>query len=52
MDAADLGIDQVGGGCPDIGAYLLGIGAIVPAIRARDMGPDTAYAEGVGSFPP
>ena len=32
--------------------YLLGSGAIVPAIRVRDMGTDTTYAEGVGQFPP
>ena len=51
MGAADLGIDQGGSGCPDIGTYLLGSGVIGPDIWVRYMGPDTAYAEGVGKFP-
>ena len=35
-----------------IGADLLGGVAIGPAIRVRDMGPDTAHEEGVGQIPP
>ena len=52
MGAADLYIDQGGSGCPDIGTDLLGGGAIGPAIRIRDMGPDAAYEEGIGRIPP
>ena len=52
MGAADLYIDQGGSGCPDIGKYLLGSGAIGPAIRVRDMSPEAAYEEGVGRIPP
>ena len=35
-----------------IGTYLIGGGAIGPAIQVIDMGPDTVYAEGVGWIPP
>ena len=52
VGAADLGVDQGGSGLTDIGTDLLGSGAISPAIQVRDMGPDTAYTEGVGRFPP
>ena len=51
MGEADSGIDQVGSGCLDIGAGLLGGGAIGPFIRVRDMGPDAVYEEGVGHIP-
>ena len=51
MDAADLSIDQGGSGCLEIRTYVLGGGAISPDIGVRDMGLDTAYAEGVGRFP-
>ena len=44
MGAANLGVEQVGSGYQDTMIDLLGGGAIGPAIRVRDMGPDTAYA--------
>ena len=43
LGVADSYIDQGGSGCPDIGTYFLCGGAIGPAIRVRDMGPDAAY---------
>ena len=49
---ADSGIEQRGGGCPEIGTSLLGSGVTCRAIQVRDMGPDTAYAEVVGQFSP
>ena len=52
MGAADLYIDQGGSRCQVIGTYLLGGGAIVTAIRVRDMGPDATYEEVVGRIPP
>ena len=48
MGAAGTGIEQGGIGCPDIGEDLLVGGTIGPAIRVRDMDPDTAYADGAG----
>ena len=48
----NLGVEQLGRGCPDIGTDLLGGGAIGPAIRVKEMGPDTAYSKGVGRIPP
>ena len=52
MGAADSGTEQGGSGCPEIGTDLLGGGTIGPDIRARNMGPDPAYAEGAGWIPP
>ena len=52
MGAADSDIDQGRRRCPYIGTYLLGGGAIGPAIQVRDMGPDAAYEEVVGHIPP
>ena len=52
VGAADSYIDQGGRGCPDIGTYLIGGGAIGTSIRVRDMGPDAAYEEGIGRIPP
>ena len=52
LGAAESYIDQGGSGCPDIGTYLLDGGAICPAIRVRDIGPDAAYEEGVGRISP
>ena len=52
MGVADLGIEQGGSGCMDIGTDLLGIGIFGHAIRVRDMGPGAAYEEGVGWIPP
>ena len=51
VGAANLGIEEGGIGCQYIGIYLIGGGAIGPAIRVRDMGTDTTYAEGVGRIP-
>ena len=50
--AAESGIYQGGSGCPYVRKDLLGSGAISPDIRVRGIVPDTAYAEGVGRFPP
>ena len=52
VGAADSYINQGGSGCPDIRTDLLGGGAIGPAIRVRDMGPDAAYEESIGRIPP
>ena len=52
MREADSGIDQRRSVRLDIGADLLGSGAIGPAIWVRDMGPDIAYAEVAGRIPP
>ena len=52
MGASNLGVNQGGSGCLDIGTDLLGVGAIVPAIWVRDVGPDTANAEDFGRIPP
>ena len=48
----DLGTEQGGSICPDIGAYLLGGDTICPGIRVREMGPDNAHAEVAGHIPP
>ena len=52
VGASDSVIEQGGSGLLDIKTYLLGSGEIGPAIRVRDMGPDTSYADGVGWFTP
>ena len=52
VGASHLGVDKGGIGCQDIGTYLFGGGTISPSIRVIVMGPDTAYAEGVGRIPP
>ena len=52
MGEADTGIDQGGGGCPDLGPYILGGGSVSPVVRVRDMGDDAAHREGVGQIPP
>ena len=52
MGAADSDIDQGRRRCPYIGTYLLGGGAIGPAIQVRDMSPDAVYEEGVWRIPP
>ena len=51
VGAAELVIDKGRSGCLEMGKYLLGGGEIGPAIQVRDMGPDTAYEEGVGRIP-
>ena len=50
MVASNLGVNQGGSGCPEIGTDILGGGAIGPAIRVRDMGPDTAIQRVLGGF--
>ena len=52
MCTANSFVEQGGRGCQYIGTDLFGGGTIVPAIQDRYMGPDTAYAEGVGRVPP
>ena len=48
VGASNLGVNNGGSGCPDIGIDLLGGGEIGPAMRVRDMGPDTANLESIG----
>ena len=48
----NLGVYQVGSGCQDIRVDLFSGGASGTDIWVRYMGPDTAYAEGVGQIPP
>ena len=52
MGATDLGIDQGGSGCLEIGTDLLGGGKISLTIRVREMGTDVAYEESFGGIPP
>ena len=52
VGTSDSGTEKGGSRCPDIRADLLGGGKIGPTIRVRDMGTDTAYAEGDGRIPP
>ena len=52
MGVADLGTDQVGIGCPDIGGDIFGGFAIGPDIQVRDICPNTPYAEGDGIISP
>ena len=51
VGTADSDTDQGGIRFPEIRADLLGGGKIGPTICVRDMGPDTAYAEGDGRIP-
>ena len=41
--ADDLGTEQGGSGCPDIGTDLIGGDAIGNDIWVRDMGPDATH---------
>ena len=52
VGTSDSGTEKGGSRCPDIREDLLGGGKIGPTIWVRDMGPDTAYAEGDGRIPP
>ena len=52
VGVADSYLDQGGSGCTYIGTYLLGSGAISPAVWVRDMSTGAAYEEGVGQIPP
>ena len=51
VGADELGTEQGGSRCPDIGEDLLGGGTIGPTIWVRDISPDTSYAEGAGQIP-
>ena len=48
---ADAGLEQGGGGCPDLGTDILGGGAVGPTLQVRDMANDAAHQEGVGWIP-
>ena len=52
VGASNSAVEKGGRGYLDIGTNLIGGGESVPAIRVRDMGPDTTYAEGVGRIQP
>ena len=52
VGADNSGAEQEGSGCQDIGTDLFSGGTSSPDIRARYMGPDTAYPKGVGWIPP
>ena len=52
MEEANMGIDQGGGRCPDLGPDILSVSAIDPAVRIRDVGDNTAHREGVGRITP
>ena len=52
VGTSESGTEKGGSRCSDIRADLFGGGKIGPTIRARDMGPDTAYAESDGRIPP
>ena len=52
VGVSESDIDQRGIGCPYIGTYLLGSGAIGSSIQVIDMGTDAAYEKGVGQIPP
>ena len=52
MGADKSYIEQGGSGCLDIRTYLLGGGAIGPAIPVMDMGNDVTYEEVVEKIPP
>ena len=52
MVKADAGLEQGGGGCPDLGPYLLGGGAVGPVVRIRNVGDNVVHLEGVGRIPP
>ena len=49
---ADAGIEQGGGGCPDLGPDILGGSAVGPVVRFMDAGDYTAHQEGAGRIPP
>ena len=44
---ADLGVEQGGCGCPDLGTDLLGSGSVGHALRIGDVGHDIAHWGGV-----
>ena len=48
----NLGIEQGGKVCPDIGRDVFGGGTMGPAVWVREMGPNTAYADGPGRISP
>ena len=52
VGAATSGVEQGGIRYPNIGTDILGGGVIVPAIRFRYMGTDTAYSEGIVHISP
>ena len=49
---ADAGVEQGGGGCPDLGTDILGGDSVGNVVRVRDVGDDAAHQEGVGRITP
>ena len=49
---ADAGLDQGGGGCPNLGSDILVNGAVDPDIHIQDVSDDTTHREVVGRIPP
>ena len=52
VGAADLGVEQGGCGCPDIGPDLLGGGSVSHAVWVGDVGHEILCWEGFGKIPP
>ena len=52
VDTAELGDDQGGCGCPDLGPYIIGGGSVGHDLRVVDVGHDTTHWEGFGRIPP
>ena len=52
MGAADAGVDQVGGGCPNLEPDILSGGSVGPVVWIRDVRDDTAHWGGIGRIPP
>ena len=47
-----MGVDQRGGGCPDLGPDTLGGGSVGPVVQVRYMGDETGQQESIGRIPP
>ena len=52
VGAAELGVEQGGCGCPDIGPDLLGGGSVSHAVWVGDVGHEILCWEGFGKIPP
>ena len=52
MGEVDADLEHGGGGCTDLGPYIIGSGAVVPVVRVRDVGDDALLWEGDGPIPP
>ena len=52
MGESATGLDQGGGGCPNLGSDILVNGAVDPDIHIQDVSDDTTHREVVGRIPP